>query len=541
MNARLREELNIGNETAQSYNNNPGTPDKPQPAKTPHYYSFTQESEYPSHYYLELYDDPKAKPIDTVLCPLVNTLKEVQPLSVARTWVFDGTPYEEHSGFAQRTFVLSGRSGFSFTALSRFAKFRNFLEKYARLSAENKNAFERLKDVRLALNFPWEGESFWCTVLDFQYQRSIATSRLSYEYQITLVTNGVASCRWQPNDALNYVNCDKGDGCHTDPRHFCQSEARKEVTLAPSDVADVIGASDPRLPKLFKLAESTAQGPASAGSFSPSHFQRMWAEADACFNAIYLRYRELPEPLRTDARASVVVMSRWLLDLKIQCEIELGSRGFRVGLSVDLSTVDDLSRPRPIADRGQLVRLVTVGRSDYTAADIAGRYLGDRNLWVQIVRLNGMIDSRTKNDGSPLTESDQLKIPVASGVPFYGDVYGTNFAIIDGDLVVEGDTRIVLVSGFDNFYQNLKHRLMTTRGRNKAYPNFGLPELIGTVETSDVPGQVLSNVRHQVLADHRVKSLLELSLEEEPGKLEVDFTVETVTDDKVPRKFDYPI
>lgn len=462
-----------------------------------------------------------------------------QPLAVSRTWVFDGTPYEEHSGFKQRMFVVSGRSGFSFTALSRFAKFRNFMEKYANLSAENKNAFERLKDIRLALNFPWEGESYWCTLIDFKYQRSIQTTRISYEYQLTLVTNGPAARKWDPQSALTYVTCDRGDGCHLDKRHFCQAESRNELLLTPTDMQDVIGANDPRLRDLYKRADEGSTNALLTGS--AIYYQQLWQESSACFDALYVRFQLLTEPDRTRARISVTVLSRWLIDLRIQCEIELGRRGERTGLSPGQPSTFGTDRPRPVAVQGQLVGIVTVSTGESTAHDVAGRYLGSRNEWPTIVRINGMLDTRTKNDGTPLLANDQLFIPLATGVPFGTDIYGTNFLIVDGDLVAEGDENIALVKGFSNFYQNLRHRLLTTRGVNKAYPGFGLPPLIGTVETSDLPGQVLSNVRRQVMADHRVSTLTEMKLEEEPGTLRVDFTVETVTADKADQRFDYPI
>ncbi len=522
--------------TTQARNNNPGKPDRAKPQKQTHY-SFTSAAEYPSHYYLELYEDPKGAPVDSILCPYVNGLQMSQPLAVQRTWTFSGEPYEEHSGFQQRTFSISGRSGYSFTALSRFAKFRNFLEKYARLSAENKNALERLKDVRLALNFPWEGEAYWCTLISFQYQRSTTTSRISFEYQLVLVTNGVAAQRWDPNGALGYSNCDKGDGCHLDPSHFCHRRARQELMLAPSDVQDVIGSRDRSMTKLLDDSERGADRGMRGGPFDQGYYQDLWQGSDDNFNAVYFRYLTLDPPERAAARLSVVVVCRWLVDLRIQCEIELGSRGIRADERSSQPTSTGGERPRPVADRGQLVGMVSISSGERTAHDVAQRYLGDRALWLEIVRLNSMMDARTKNDGTPLLPKDQLKIPFAGGVQNIGDVYGTSVLIRDGDLVVEGDESTAMVSGIDNFYQNLRHRMTTIKGANRAYPQYGLPELVGTVDTTDVPGQILTNVRLQALADHRVKELTEMSLQEEADKITVDFSVTTVAGDD--RKMSY--
>ena len=522
----------------QTFNSDPGKPDVSKQQKQVNY-SFTDANNYPQHYYLELFTHKTFNSVDTVMCPFVNNLAMSQPLAVNRTWTFDGTPYEEHSGFQQRMFTITGRSGFSFTALSRFAKFRNFFEKYAKLMADNQNAFVRDLDPGLALNFPWEGEAFWCTLISFNYTRSISSSRVSYEYQLVLVTNGVASQRWDPANGLSYVNCDNGDGCHLDPRHFCQTKAREEITLMPSDVYDTIGGSiEQPLGKVLKTAEGLTGGTGGRRSSNPGYYQKLWQESSECFDRLYFNFQALPAAKRARARLSVTIISRWLVDVRIQCEVELGSRGMRCDQRPSLPTSGDLLQPQVIADRGQMVIVITLTSGETTAHDVAGRYLGDRNLWLQIVRLNGMLDARTKNDGSPLLTNDRLLLPSATGVPNIGDVYGTNFLIRDGDLVAEGDEDIVLVSGIDNFYQNLRHRLLTTQTHNKPYPKFGLPDL-HEVETTDVPGQVLRNVKNQVLADHRVARLTELTVEEAADKLKVDFSLETVTADKSNRTFDY--
>lgn len=540
----------------QNLNTNPGKPDVTKEQKTS-FYSFMQ-GQYPSHYYLELFKNPKEPAIDSVVCPLVNSIQMSQPLAVARTWTFDGAPYEEHSGFQQRTFTISGRSGYSFAALSRFAKFRNFFEKYASLSAENKNAFVRGDDVRLALNFPWEGEGFWCTLLAFTYVRSTNTSRVSYEYQIVLVTNGVVAHRWDEKNGLTYMNCDKGDGCHESNQHWCKKRADDQRKLMPADVYDDLAPYEGPYLSLDGLVLAGSQG--GNRNLEPDYWQRVWYESNSCFDKLYYNFRALPDLKRKKARFSVTTIARWLVDIRLQAEVEIGRRGISIdkveagahGYVLFSYNGSDIRAPAGLgspnntkpsyrADRGRLVGTVMVSSGEDTVYDIAGRYLGDRNLWLQVVRLNGMLDARTKADGSPLVTGDQLLIPRAAGVPDIGEVYGTGFLIKDGDLVVEGDEDIVLVSGFDNFYQNLRHRLMTTKGENRPYPNFGLPPLIGTIETTDVPSQVLRNVKAQVLADHRVSRLTELTLEESGDTLKVDFAVETAVEDKVRQSFEYPM
>lgn len=510
----------------------PGDVEPLTPQKTSTF-SFVDAAQYPSQYYLELYDDPTTAPIDTVKCPYVNGLTMGQPLAVQRTWVFDGMPYEEHSGYQQRTFTVTGRSGYSFVDLGRFAKFRNFFEKYAQLSRENKNAFERLLDIRMALNFPWEGEAYWCTPINFQYMRTVANSRVSFEYQLTLVTNGVAALRWDPNGALGYTN-------YKDGLEESLALAFAEVANAPSPIQGIV--RPPPLPELGSLASKDVNKRENnlRQSRMRSKLPLLRQEVEQASATIRQRMAEADAVTRAQARPYADNLLRYYLSIRIRCEMMAGVMGQRIDDPPTATYTSTPSRVQASTDRGHTVGIVIVS-GETSAYDVAQRYLGNRAYWVEVVRLNHMVDARTKNDGSVLLGGDQLLIPLAGGAPNIGEVYGTSFLIRDGDLVADGDQDVALVSGVENLYQNLRHRLLTVRGQNKPYRNFGLPQLVGTANTTDVPGQVLSNVKRQVLADHRIKAITELTLVEEGDKLTVDFAIETAVKDRARQKFEYPL
>jgi hypothetical protein len=520
-------------------------------SKTPSTYSFFSESNYRQKYTLELYENEGSEPIASIELPYVNSLAMEQPLSVVRTWTLAGSPYEEHSGFQQRTFRISGRSGYSPMALTRFAKLRNFLEKYARLSAENMNAFVRSKDIKLVLNFLWEGESWWATVLNFRYQREVASTRVSYAYEITLVTNGVAATRWDSKNGINYITCseNKDDECHLSSLHYCHAAFEETFLRIPAKDLPVI--NTPSTAKIKKLTASAVRlsrgSTASAGIPSVyltdwSYWYRLATLCNLSEAELMLSLRSLLEPQLSSVRGWVYVLMRYIVDLRMQCLMNLGSRFIRHGDRIDSPNSGNPHRPRPLPNRGLPVISIQVSQGQSTAMDIAAAYLGDRNLWTQITTLNGMIDARTKNDGSPVTPGDSLLVPSSTGLDNIDPdtFYGTNLRFRSGDLVSVGDRDIGLISGIDNFYQNFRHRMLTVRGENRTYPDFGLPKLIGSDDLSDVPGQVMSNVRRQTLSDHRVAEINEMTLTEESGSLDVSLTIVTALREKASTGFSYP-
>jgi hypothetical protein len=519
--------------TNQSLNTNPGTENTKEPA-TKTNYSFLDVSAYPHRYFLELYDSPQAKePLASIQLPFVSNIEMSQPLSVQRTWTLDGNVYEEHSGFQQRSFRVRGRSGFAPLHLTRFAKLRNFLEKYASLSAENKNAFVRAKDIRLAINFPWEGEAFWATVISFKYTRDVGSTRVSYTYEIDLVTNGVASQRWDPKNGLSYLTCgDTADGCHIDPTHFCAKRAEEITFTVPPEYAEDL----PR-ETITTLVDLRDDVPRWTITTDPGYVRRVRALCLRAQLELLSSYRAMLEPRKSGFRAYAETTLRWVLDLRMQCELYLGGLLLKVDLdvSLDFSAAGAKGRtpPQTIPSRGAPVIAVTVTNAT-SAHDVAGQYLGNRNAWTQIVEVNGMLDARTKSDGSPLGPRDVLLVPAVGGLADIDpeSFYGTGYLIREGDLVSVGDRDIALVSGIENFYQNYSSRMRTIRGANKSYPDFGLRRVVGTTPDSDMPAMLLSEVQRQTFSDHRVRDIDELTLKEFTEGYEISLAITTALQEK---------
>lgn len=504
-------------------------------------YYFTPDSP-TRHYYLEIVEDPSQAPIDSIELPYVSRVECELPLAVARTYTIAGL-YEEHSGFVERAFTLAGRSGYDKLDIVRFHKLRNFLEKYAKLSADNKNAFVRGKDVRLVLNFPWEGESYYATMMLFRPMSSAGTSRVSYEYSIVLKAYALAARKWSlPANIVAYLDSPGVDARHTGLNHPCFRDSVGAYKDVPPTSAYIYKM---REPYDEALEIERTMGPHAVG-LDNTMLQTLYQVVTSGYDQTYALWEaadyELWAVERLTGRFTTIV--GWLAWIQRQVLEMLGVQFRHIGDTVDGSPTNSGVAPIPNRESTEPVTVVTAQDGDRTAADVAYRYLGSRGQWLRIVQLNGMLDGRTRADGTILSPGHKLLVPLpGSGLPKNQayDTYGTDIAIgPDGDFVLSGTTGVGLVSGLDNVRQNFDHRFRTVRGTNKAFPEFGLPELIGTLSTSDLPGQVMSAVKVQSLSDHRVTGISALSVTEDGGTIRVAAALDVVANPPVTVAFDYP-
>jgi hypothetical protein len=499
---------------------------------------------HPHQYLLELYREG-GKNVDVkVVLPFVTSFEMDQPNAVTRTWTFGGTPYEEHSGFKQRTFRIRGRSGFTNGQLAKFAKLRNLLESYAHAASNTMNVFYRAnpdKRTRLIFSALWEGETWDATVTSFRYQRDSGSSRVSYTYEIMLVTNGVPGGRaWNPNAAFGVSpGGEARDQSHLRPDHDCYYYAIKSVLQAPPSF-------ERRIPdNVLKVHEYVRTIP-NVTIFDWYFWYRLYHLCKETQDSIISYRRSLTVSQAAAWKGLLDSFFRWVLDLGIQCELYIGSLNFGVpalkaGDVPPNASNDTVSRPLP--NNGNPVRAIVVTQSQTNAFDIAAQYLGGRNLWARVVELNGMQDARTKGDGSPLIPGDRLLVPSITGLKNIDPdtFYGRNLLFRDGDLVAVGDgTDIATVSGLENFYQNFRHRMLTVAGENRSYPDFGLPKLVGDSEGSDLAGQVYSNILNQTLSDHRVSRVTEMNMTTEAGNIDVKMAIITALQEKTRTGVSYP-
>jgi hypothetical protein len=482
------------------------------------------------------------KPTAAVRLPFVSSFEAEQPNAVTRTWTMAGTPYEEHSGFKQRMFRIRGRSGYSTLHLKNFAKLRNLLEDYGKSASETMNAFYRAqKDKRTKLRFSalWEGEIWDATVISFKYQRDVASTRTSYNYELLLATNGLSGERWSP-DIPVYTGQDGGTDRLEDSTDIFNEGyyyAINNVLKAPPEF------SQDAKTKILRLAEIIK----SAKVFDWQFWYRVLLLSRDTIATLYYEKR-ISTSQQLGLRDLIMAGLRWALDISTQAETIFGAAGRY--LDVQKIKLDDVPantnlqvNPQPTPNNGVPVLTVVVSQGQASAFDIAAVYLGNRNYWTAVTEVNRMPDARTKADGSPLIPGDRIIIPSPNGLRDIDPdtFYGRNLLFRDGDLVAVGnDTDIATVSGLANYYQNFRHRMLTTVGHNRTYPDFGLSPLVGSSETSDLAGQVYSNVLRQTLSDHRVSNVTEMNMTTDAGNIDVKMSIITALQEKTKVGFSYP-
>lgn len=514
---------------------------------------YYQIGNHPHQYVLDLYPNgimseggKEANPERSVRLPFVSSFEVEQPNAVTRTWTMEGRPYEEHSGFKQRMIRIRGRSGYTTAHLANFAKLRNLIEQYGRSASQTMNAFYRAdsdKRTRLKFSAVWEGEFWDATIISFKYQRDASSTRTSYNYELVIATNGLFGTQWNADVTFN-AKAGGADKDHTNSAHDCYYYALKSVIQAPPEYPREITS------KVLKLAELVRSVP------NPTIFDwQFWyrvlvlaRETIASAEKAVKRQGFIGIGQQFALRELAMQAVRWALDLSIQAEYTLGALGKVIPIVPTIdgdipANADVYPAPQPQPNRGQPAITIIVTQGQSSAFDVAATHLGNRNYWTVITDLNGMPDARTKSDGSPLSPGDQLVVPAVGGLRDIDPdtFYGRNLLFRDGDLVAVGDdTDIATVSGLANYYQNFRHRMLTVLGHNRTYPDFGLPPLIGSSETSDLAGQVYSNVLRQTLSDHRVAGINEMNMTTEAGNIDVKMSIITALQEKTKVGFSYP-
>ena len=546
------------------------------------------EAVYPNHYHLEFYDDWKSgnDPLDAFILPYVNSIQMQAPLALTRTWTLDSL-YEEHTGIRQKAFTITGRSGFLAEDLIRFHRFRNFIETYAEVSQENRSAFLRLKDTRLVLNFPFEGESYFCSIVGFQYAREVGTSRMSFTYQIQLLTQGWAMRKWRlPSFMVNYLTDNDPNGDHLTPQHNChhykntvEEQGTGELPTGPDDAVEhhIIG-------RHYALEVGNAARGGAARAYEqvlppgtktptdPDFYRDLWWLTDAAIVATGVAFALANPDRQLRLRYQFALRNMWYNELKMQAAMYLGVQYEKLDLYAGVATTGEdfiaevggnygpaaflfslgtvgkqvppakqPRTPRPVPVRPEPVTATTTLAGDTSLIDVAGRVLGDPTQWAALVALNGWQDARTQPNGAPFAAGVTVIVPAPSGTPAptAEDLYGTDILLDEGDFVIVGDD-IAIVGGPDNLLQNLKHRMLTDRGTNTTFPAYGLVPRLGDATTGDTLALTMSDVRLQAVADHRVANLQKLDVRQSADRLMINFEVEAITRARVQASFVRP-
>jgi hypothetical protein len=556
-------------------------------------------------YTLTFYEDYKNTDEDTgvsIDLPYVQRVTMQAQNAVARTRSMSGAVYAEHQGFIQRNFTIEGRSGPVWNAdagdapasggtqltITRFTNFRNFLEVYGKTSANNKNALVRYKNTQLILSCTFESESHFCEVVNFNYRRSADTSTYSFEYSITLVTNGPTGRKFNSSSLVGgkaAAQWDKG------ANQFAGS-------LTDAQIAAI----DKENLRQFELRRGAF---VISALNQTTNFNDRLREADVEFVKGTLRGMSCAG--LQDLRASVSVVNHATdLSLFASDDLRKARRVVKDSLAWTSFGLDLAHRFKGISGTGcsvpawsdlyyQIVPYVTAGAAvvgyikdlfgnnrgyDYTysvvntppirpglvpttdqgparpfaavnyflptngadAYSIASFVFGDANLYWRIIDLNNFRDAYTRADGTPLSPGSSVLIP-STTVPASKDtdVFGTDLLIVNGDLQLVGNNDVMRISGYANYTQNLMHRMQTPRGTNRVFPNHGLRADLNSNSSSTIPATIRTDVRNQVLQDHRTDEVRNIALTELGDKVHVSMVVKAIAGTQRTFKFNYDL
>jgi hypothetical protein len=565
---------------------NGGSDTKPEVANT---YSLVLHTNYdPSN-------TENSSPISVDL-PFVYRITMQAPNAVSRTRNLAGAVYAEHAGFMQRTFTLEGRSGAVWNAstvpnnaqqlenalaISRFTTLRNFLETYGKEHAANKNAFLRYKNARLEFKATFESESLFCDVVNFSYRRSAGTNTYSFEYTLTLVTNGFAGASFSSGSLLDtgsaaipkWINTDfffqANKLSRGDPAVFrllfdgmpreaevvrsnltwsddinllkdfsCSAiqDIRVATSMLNSAVETSVWTFNPTVTRFTSAIRARAETKAALA----------WSSLglDVAHSLKGLGGTPCPVPAWSDlyytaapyVNAGNAVIEYVYDQLKTPKDIRYSytienTQPTRLAMTPVVST----SFERPFAAVNHFLSLN--GADAYSAA---AAVLGDRNAYPIIIRLNNLRDAHTRADGTPLSAGSSLLVPDPEVPASRGnDVLGTDLLLVNGDLALVGNNDVMRVSGYANYTQNLLNRMRTPRGTNRVFPRYGLSPSIHRTSDSTVPALIRTDVTQQVMQDHRTKDVGNFKLTMLGDKVQVSMVVTALTSPQRTFTFNY--
>lgn len=553
---------------------------------------------FPHRYVLELFKGDDNWLEDSITLRHINQVTMSAPTSVSRRFTLTSID-EQHSGVRERVFSISGRSGNLPDQISLFHHNRNFIEKYLRLKRDNENAFQLDEHYKLIINFPWEGERFFCTITNFSYNRDVSQNPHSYQFSLEIRTHGYAGIRW--GDTFNKITDynSRGIGRYyrqrlqeklerrlkelADQRELeeriatTQYEQEEDAHLDGTDGVKLKkAASESELTRGLKGEQSVASGAAitsrdvknyqhildgvqraaeSSGPDFLGHVTSAILAAEESWGSFWSGW--VAQPLNEASRYRGVVSTfvssfrntattfravagryyhtvpEWRAAISwyvsdVQASLNLYKDGItELGAMFTGSYWRDVfggNRPTRavasvITNSNTPVVATPVPPGTRSAFDVASTILGSRDRWVEIVEANNMRDAYTLGNGIPLEAGDLIMVPVPAGTSTgpSRDVFGTDLKVANGDLVLSGDGDFAVVTGGENVAQSMKHRLLTVRGTNKAFPSFGLQAAINERNTSTIYGLVWSDIRSQVASDIRVRAINKLAMTEERG------------------------
>lgn len=149
---------------------------------------------------------------------------------------------------------------------------------------------------------------------------------------------------------------------------------------------------------------------------------------------------------------------------------------------------------------------------------LAAREMGDANRWPELVWINSLTHPYLTGDPTlvrpgVLLFGSLIKVPAPVGVftenADRGQVYERDCKLTNGQLTVDADGDLAVVSGADNLRQQLSHRVSTPRGQATRHPEYGCLawRLLGKVTGPTAAKLGAEYVKSALAADYRISKV----------------------------------
>lgn len=172
-----------------------------------------------------------------------------------------------------------------------------------------------------------------------------------------------------------------------------------------------------------------------------------------------------------------------------------------------------------------------------TLPQFCRRVLADPDRWPEVVALNDMTSAFQMGDGAPIGADTTLLVPLTDGLPLtprdLQDLYGTDLLERDGKTVWTG-TDFALIRGEANLEQGIRRRITAIRGESDAFPEWGMPPLVGEPGVAGTAAYIAANVAEQMVADPRVQRIENVDVSGAGDTYDVSFDLIPVVGEAIP-------
>lgn len=523
-------------------------------------------------YILEI--EENGRPIRSFAIPPVATVEIVKQPATSRRWTFGDSPVKQKSGYRQARISISGVSGNrprrgtgnNGTGDAIFREYIDFLSDYEANGADNEGPIKRDKGKRQRLVFRSikrtssdapnsDTFAYYVEVERAPQSHNTDNLRMQWGYQLALVTEGdvnrgnpvpygtpaqqttastftrgvidsITNSVYTPDPASGVSSLVPSDAlANTGVRYGSLDELQRELPIRfaqfrqpirwfieQANTAKQIGGV---IRSVFALPRNVITDIADAASTSVEVLESLWdaipgperAEAREWFNRAYAGI----EAARVSAITELGLSNR-----------KLPGRGALPGTSVTNGVQ---------ARNGQTVQSAEMV-GDETLTQFCYRVLGDPSRFDEVMDLNDMASPFEAANGVPLGAGMSLIIPATTGFSQTPrdnrDLFGVDILIVDGDLVMAGTTDIALVRERPNLEQALVRRLLAEQGENQAFPEWGMPRLVGEPALAGTAGYIASQVREQIESDSRVRRVEDVVVLDGGDTFDAQFSIVTV-------------